>query len=218
MFLADHSQTARDNNDPYPSYQEFWEQSNIDNPQSGFQNLYQSDFISAVGYVSRREMDQLTNTSPYHQALVSRGISKHQEEEEVKPKLVQAMEYARVIGAESIEYVDALDRRMVIAVEGLDLSVVNLEMRMQGVETAQGNLGRIQGVVADAWGRAMNVSDTVDQMEVDIEQLEERMENVELVYIEVDQRVVQLEWELANTQRDVAMLVAEHDAQQEQWE
>ena len=162
-------------------------------------------------------MDRLTNTSPYHQALVSRGISKRQEEE-VKPELVQAMEYAGAIGVESIKYINALDHRTVIAVEGLNLSVVNLEMRMQGVETAQGNLNRIQGVVADAWGRAMNMSDTVDWMEVDMEQLEEWMENVELVHMEVDQWVVQLEWELANTQRDVAMLVAEHDAQQEQWE
>ena len=206
------------NDDPYLSYQEFWEQSNTDNPQSGFQDLYQSDFISAVGCVLRREMDWLTNTSPYHQALVSRGISKRQEEEEVKPELVQAMEYAGAIGAESIEYIDALDHRTVIAVEGLDLSVVNLEMRMQGVVTAQGNLNRIQGVVADAWGRAMNTSDTVNWMEVDMEQLEEWMENVELVHMEVDQWVVQLEWELANTQWDMAMLVVEHDAQQEQWE
>ena len=35
--------------------------------------------------------------------------------------------------------------------------------------------------------------------------------------MEVDQRVVRLEWELANAQCDVAMLVAEWDTQQEQW-
>ena len=127
-------------------------------------------------------MGRLTNTSPYHRALILRGISKCQEEEEVKPELVQAMEYAGAIRVESIEYADALDRRMVTAVEGLDLSVVDLETRMQGVETAQDNLGGIQGVVADAWGRAMNVSDAVDWMEVDVDQLEERLENVELCY------------------------------------
>ena len=72
-------------------------------------------------------MDRLTNTSPYHQALVLQGVSKHQEEEEVKPELVQAMEYARVVRVDSIEYIDTLDCRMVTAVGGLDLSVVNLE-------------------------------------------------------------------------------------------
>ena len=46
-------------------------------------------------------------------------------------------------------------------------------------------------------------------MEVDVEQLEEQLENMELVHMEVDQQVVHLEWELANTQWDVVMLVAE---------
>ena len=43
------------------------------------------------------------------------------------------------------------------------------------------------------------------------------MENVELVHMEVGQWVERLEWELANAQQDVAMLVAEQDANQEQW-
>ena len=135
----------------------------------------------------------------------------------MKPKLVRAMEYARAIGVESIEYVDALDCRMVTAVEGLDLSVVNLELRMQEVETCQGNYGGLQGTVVEVWGKAANVLDAVDHMEVDLDSLRERVENVELVHMEVDQRVEHLEWELANAQQDVVMLVAEWDAQQEQW-
>ena len=127
------------------------------------------------------------------------------------------MEYARAIGAESVKYVNALDCQMVTVVEGLDLSVVNLELRMQEVETHQGNYNGLQGMVVEVWGKVANTLDAVDNMEVDLDSLKEWMENVELVHMEVDQRVERLEWELANAQWDVAMLVAEQDANQEQW-
>ena len=74
---------------------------------------------------------------------------------------------------ESIKYVDALDQRMVTVVEGLDLSVVNLETRMQGMDTAQGNLSRIQGAVVEAWGKVTNALDATDHMEVDVDSLKE---------------------------------------------
>jgi len=175
-------QTARDNNDAYASSQSFYERSNTNNPQSGFQDLYRSDFINTVGRVSRRKMDRLQDTSPYH-----RGLSKCQEEEEVKLELVQVMEYAGAISVQALEHTMDVDRRTIIAVEGLDLSVVDLEMRVQVVEAHQGNMGGIQGVVADMWGRVMNASDAIDQMEVDISDVKEWLENVELVHMEVDQ-------------------------------
>ena len=127
------------------------------------------------------------------------------------------MEYARAIGAESVKYVNTLDCQMVTMVEGLDLSVVDLELRMQEVETHQGNYDGLQGMVVEVWGKVANTLDAVDNMEVDLDSLKEWMENVELVHMEVDQWVERLEWELANAQRDVAMLVAEQDANQEQW-
>lgn len=108
------------------------------------------------------------------------------------------MEYARAIGAESVKYVNALDCQMVTVVEGLDLSVVDLELRMQEVETYQGNYDGLQGMVVEVWGKVANTLDAVDNMEVDLDSLKEWMENVELVYMEVDQQVEQLEWELAN--------------------
>jgi len=48
--------------------------------------------------------------------------------------------------------------------------------------------------------------------------VKEWLENVELVHMEVDQRVVRLEWELANSQRDVVMLVSEQEQMGERWE
>jgi len=162
-------------------------------------------------------MEQLVNTSPYYQALLLRGLSKCQEEE-VKPELTQAMEYAGAISVQALEHTMDVDQRTIIAVEGLDLSVVDLETRMQAVETHQGNMGGIQGAVANAWGRAMNVSDAVDRMEVDVDDLKEQMENVELVHMESDERTVKLEWELANTQQDIAMLVSEREWMGQRWE
>ena len=155
--------------------------------------------------------------SLYHRALILQGVSKCQEEEEVKPELVWAMEYTGVIGVKLIEYIDTLDCRMVTAAEGLDLSVVDLESRMQEVEIHQGNYEGLHNTVVKVWGKVVNVSDAVDNMEVDLDGLKEWVKNVGLVYMEVDQRVEQLEWELANTQWDMAMLVAEWDANQEQW-
>ena len=69
------------------------------------------------------------------------------------------MEYARAIGAESVKYVNALDCQMVTVVEGLDLSVVDLEL-MSGqtsmvkvtLELGQRRLGNRWGnVLLDAW-------------------------------------------------------------------
>ena len=88
---------------------------------------------------------------------------------------------------------------------------------MQEVETHQGNYDDLQGMVVEVWGKVVNTLDAVDNMEVDLDSLKEWMGNVELVHMEVDQWVERLEWELANAQRDVAMLVAEQDANQEQW-
>jgi len=55
----------------------------------------------------------------------------------------------------------------------------------------------------------MNTSDTVDQMEVNVEFLTRRMDAMVDAQMEMDQWVVWLEWELANSQRNVGMLVLE---------
>jgi len=60
--------------------------------------------------------------------------------------------------------------------------------------------------------------DTADVIMVNIEDLRVRMENVELVEIEVDQQVVQLEWDLENAYWDIAMLVLEWERMGEHWE
>jgi len=164
-------------------------------------------------------MDCLHNASPYHWALVLRGLSKHQEEEEeVKPELIQVMEYAEAIGAIALEQVMDIDWQAIIAVEGLDLTVTDLKLRVQEVERKQGNEHGIQGALAETWGRTMNCQDAVDQMEVDVEGIINRVDRAENALLEVDKQVVRLEWELANAQRDVVMLVAEQMRMADNWE
>jgi len=116
-------------------------------------------------------MDHLTKTSPYHRALLLWGLSKRQEEEKVKPELVQAMEYLAVVRFSLLNVVTNVDHRAVMAVEGLDLMVTDLELRVQEVEWRQGNLSGIQGVVAEAWGKAQVASDTLDVVMEDAERI-----------------------------------------------
>ena len=42
------------------------------------------------------------------------------------------------------------------------------------METAQGNLGRIQGVVANVWEKVMNTSDVVDRMLKSLQEMGEK--------------------------------------------
>jgi len=52
------------------------------------------------------------------------------------------MEYAGAIGVQALKHAVDVDQRAIITVEGLDLTVMDWEMR-------QGNLGGIQGAVAN---------------------------------------------------------------------
>jgi len=63
-------------------------------------------------------MDYLMETSPYHQALLLWGLSKCQEEEEVKPELVQAMEYLAAVRISLLNVVTGIDHRAIMAIEG----------------------------------------------------------------------------------------------------
>ena len=67
--------------------------------------------------------------------------------------------------------------------------------------------------MAEAWGKVANASGAVD-----VNNLKEWMGNVELVHKEVNQWVIQLEWELVNSQQDVVMLVVEQEQMGEWWE
>jgi len=65
----------------------------------------------------------------------------------------------------------------------------------------------VKGAVAEAWniGEAAQVS--VNIVIGDLEETKRRVDNLELEQIEVNEKVMELTWELANTQRDVILYV-----------
>jgi len=85
-------------------------------------------------------------------------------------------------------------------------------------ERKQGNEHGIQGALVETWGRMMNCQDTVDQMEVDVGGIINWVDRAENTLVEVDEQVERLEWELANLQRDMVMLVAERMGMANNWD
>ena len=53
-------------NVPYATAQSFYERSNTANPASGFEDLNRSDFILAVGRVTRRKIHAVSHISLFY--------------------------------------------------------------------------------------------------------------------------------------------------------
>jgi len=96
---------------PYPTAQEFFQRSNTADPQTGFPELHRSDFITAVGRVSHRQLDRL-EVGPYQMALLKRGLSKREEEEEEESDLCQAMEYSAAVGTMLVDDLASVNERV----------------------------------------------------------------------------------------------------------
>ena len=78
--------------------QDFQTHSSATWPKEGFEDLFRDDFVNAVGWVSRRKLEWL-ETEPYRCTLLKRGVSKRRDiEDEDRPILTQAMEYAGAVG------------------------------------------------------------------------------------------------------------------------
>jgi len=126
-------------------------------------------------------MDRL-EASPYHHALLRRGISKREEEEDCDATLRQGMEYTGAVGVGLLEMVGELANKTDVQVLGLDLTVTDLETWVQEVEARQTNLGGMQGVLMEAWGAAMNAQDATQDIQLTIERvgnLSTRVEDTE---------------------------------------
>ena len=107
-----------------------------------FSDLYQADFISAIGRVSRRKLERL-HASPYQHTLLRRGISKREEEEECKPSLCHGMEYAGAIGVGLLEIIEELTHQYEVQVSALDLAVMDMDKWVQDSERRLVNLGGV---------------------------------------------------------------------------
>ena len=158
------SQISRDDADPYPSYEEFWNRSNRDQTNDGFPDLYRADFINAVGRVSRRKLERL-HASPYHYALLRQGISKREEEEDCKLSLCQGMEYTGAVRVRLLEIIEESTHRYEVQVSALDLAVTDMDERVQDSEQRSVNLGGVEGVAQEVWQMAAVARDATENMQ-----------------------------------------------------
>ena len=82
-----------------------------------------------MGRVLKRKLERL-HTSPYHHALLRRGITKREEEEDCKPSLCQGMEYAGAIGVRLLEVIEESTNWVKVQVLALDLVVTDMDKRI----------------------------------------------------------------------------------------
>jgi len=154
------------------------------------------------------------HASPYHHALLRCGISKREEEEETSQDLRQAMEYTGAVGVGLLEVVEETSQRVEVQVSALNLVVTDMDKRVQDTERRLINLGGVEGVAQEAWQMAVSARDATENIQVTrdkVSNLEERMEDTELVHMEVDERLTLVEWDVNEAKFDVTMLVATWD-------
>ena len=174
--------------------------------------MYQANFISAVGLVSRRKLERL-HASPYHHALLRWGISK-KEEEDCKPSLHQGMEYTRAIGVGLLEIIEESSNWVKVQVSALDLAVMDMDECVQDSEQRLINLRGVEGMVQEVWQMAMIARDTTENIQATRDQvsnLEGQMEDSKVVQIEVDDWFVEVENKINELKTNVMMLVAMQD-------
>ena len=209
------SQISRDNADPYPSYKEFWNWSNRDQTNDRFSDLYRADFINTVGHMSRRKLERL-HASPYHHALLRRGISKREEEEDCEPSLHQGMEYTGAVGVGLLEIIEESTHRYEVQVSALDLAVTDMDERVQDLERRLVNLGGVEGVAQEVWQMAAVARDATENIQATrdwVSNLEGRMEDAEVMAMEVDERFSEVENKINELKLDMMMLVARWESQ-----
>ena len=125
----------------YPSAAEFYERSNMADPDDDFNDLYRDDFIRAAGRVARRKLERLT-LHQYQGALLKRGVYKRRSVvEEPKPLLDESMEYAGAVGTMVLDVVSYVDQSLtsrideVIAkVEEVDDFKMDVDQRVEEVK------------------------------------------------------------------------------------
>jgi len=180
--------------------QEFFQRSNTADPQSGFPELYRSDFITAVGRVSRRQLDRL-EVGPYQKALLKRGLSKRDKEEEEASSsdVHQAMEYATLVGTMLVD----------------DLVSVNERVR-NTLDVQSDRIGEWWEDYQENDVRMLSLEEWKDVMMADLASLEVRLNqdelDKELMVQETEGlkvRVEGLERQVVESRQEVALLMGE---------
>ena len=128
----------------------------------------------------------------------------------------QGMEYTGAVGVGLLEIIEELTHRYKVQVSALDLAVTDIDKRVQDSERRLVNLGGVEGVVQEvwqiavvAWDATKNIQATRDQ----VSNLGGRMEDAEVVAMEVDKRFSEAENKITKLKMDVTMLVVRRDLQ-----
>ena len=121
------------------------------------------------------------------------------------------MEYARAVGVRLLEIIEESTHRYEVQVSALDLTVTDMDERVQDLERKLVNLGGVEGVAQEAWQMAVITQDTTKNVQATrdrVSNLEGRIEDVEVVMMEVNERFSEVENKINELKIDMTMLVA----------
>ena len=181
------SQECRDSEDVYPTVHEFKARSDQSDPDKTFEDLHRSDFVLVAGRVARRKMRQL-DLDPYPTSLLRRGLDKLGDDEHAGVEYLSGIEYTAAVGVTIMDVMADLNDQLI----GNDRAA---EVAVEGLTE------RVDDVVAD-----MDICyERFDMFGEDLTDAFHRLQDQE-------DRMEGIEQYLANTKRDVAMLI--HDQEE----
>ena len=100
------------------------------------------------------------------------------------------MEYTGAIGVSLLKIIEELTHRYEVQVSALDLVVTDMDEQIQDSEWRLVNLRGVEGVVQEAWQMATVAWDATENIQATrdwVSNLEGRIEDVEVVAMEVDE-------------------------------
>jgi len=164
--------------------QEFCAHSDHEEPDKAFEDLHQSNFILACGWVACQKIRQL-NLDPYPWGLLARGLDKFGDIERGGQEFLLGLEY--------------------LAVVGTTVMVVMADVNEQALK----NDWALELVVDAANGRINDMVMDVDLVVQNVEVIQEDMRDVFQQLRLLEERVEGFEQRLTDSQRDIVMLVFE---------
>ena len=128
----------------------------------------------------------------------------------------QGMEYTGAVGVGLLEIIEELTYRYEVQILALDLAVMDMDKRVQDSERRLVNLGGVEGVAQEVWQMAVVAWDATENIQATrdrVSNLGGRMEDAEVVAMEVDERFSEAENKITELKIDVTMLVVRRDLQ-----
>ena len=171
----------------YPTVHEFKARSDQADPEETFEDLHRSDLVLAAGRVACRKLRQL-DLDPYPTSLLRRGLDKLGDDECAGVEYLSGMEYSAAVGVTIMDVVADLNEQLIGNDRAAEVAVEGLMMRVTDMEADMDVCFERFDMVGE------DLTDTFHRLR----DQEDKMEGVEQY--------------LADTKRDIAMLI--HDQEQ----